>query len=78
MSEEKFLTSLDTSKNVCMCRISDSHSGGYEHIWNILSCSQARNQYEGGSACCLLHAGFLLSLLSNIEDGGDTFLWNDG
>jgi hypothetical protein len=42
-------------------------------FWDIIPCSQARNQYEGGSVCCLLPAGFLLSLLFNIEDGGDKF-----
>jgi hypothetical protein len=30
------------------------------------------------SACCLLHAGFLLGLLYNTEDGGDVFLRNIG
>jgi hypothetical protein len=27
------------------------------------------------SACCLFHAGFLLGLFFNLEDGGSTFLW---
>jgi hypothetical protein len=31
-----------------------------------------------GSACCLLHAGFLLGLFFDHEDGGDTFLQNLG
>jgi hypothetical protein len=29
-------------------------------------------------ACCLLHAGYLLGLLFNTEDGGDMFLRNFG
>jgi hypothetical protein len=28
------------------------------------------------TACCLLHAGFLLDLLFNPKDGGDMFLRN--
>jgi hypothetical protein len=31
-----------------------------------------------GSASCLLHASFLLGLLFNVEDGGDTSLQNSG
>jgi hypothetical protein len=34
--------------------------------WRIL---QARSQF----ACCLLHAGFLISLFFNLEDEGDMF-----
>jgi hypothetical protein len=38
----------------------------------------ARNQREAGSkensVCYLLHAGFLLGLFFNSEDGGDFFL----
>jgi hypothetical protein len=30
------------------------------------------------SACCQLLAGFLLDLLLEPEDGGNTFLWNIG
>jgi hypothetical protein len=30
------------------------------------------------AACCLLHAGFLLGLLFNPEDGGDILLRNFG
>jgi hypothetical protein len=33
---------------------------------------------SSGSASCLLHAGFLFGLLFNVEDGGDTFLQNNG
>jgi hypothetical protein len=41
--------------------------------------SQAKNQRaadssEGGSACCLLHAGFFVGLFFDPEDGGDMFL----
>jgi hypothetical protein len=42
------------------------------------STSQASNQQETGrkqsSACCLPHAGFLLGLFLETEDGGDMFL----
>jgi hypothetical protein len=37
---------------------------------------QSRQQAEQISACCLLHAGFLLGLLLNPEDGTDMFLRN--
>jgi hypothetical protein len=48
--------------------------------------SQARNQREAGSryqaesgsACYLLHAGFLLDLFFDPKDGGDMFLRNVG
>jgi hypothetical protein len=40
----------------------------------------ARNQREAGSknihACYMLHAGFLLALFFDPDDGGDTFLGN--
>jgi hypothetical protein len=46
--------------------------------------SPTRNQREAGSkqnrlaACCLLHAGFLLGLFIDHEDGGYMFLRNVG
>jgi hypothetical protein len=43
---------------------------------------QAREQREAdrkqSSNCCLRHAGFLLGLLFNPEDGHDMYLWNFG
>jgi hypothetical protein len=33
---------------------------------------------QSSFACCLLHAGFLLGLIFNPEDGGDMILRNVG
>jgi hypothetical protein len=35
---------------------------------------EGRNQHEARSACYLSHAGFLLGLFFDPEDGGDMFL----
>jgi hypothetical protein len=40
--------------------------------------SQARNQHEAGSACCLLHSGFFVGLLFDPEDWGGMFIRNVG
>jgi hypothetical protein len=41
-------------------------------LWRVLSSGTAC------SACCLLHAGSLLGLVLDPEDGGDMLLWNVG
>jgi hypothetical protein len=52
-----------------------SHSGGYEDsvFWDITTCSPLE---VSRSACDLLHAGFVLGLVFDTEDGGDVFLRN--
>jgi hypothetical protein len=46
-------------------------------FWVLTLCSldiQAGNQQKKAIVCQLLHAGFLLGLLFNLEDEGGTFL----
>jgi hypothetical protein len=45
-------------------------------LWDIAPCSPVKVNLRFG--CCLLHAGSLLGLLFNSEDGGDIFLRNIG
>jgi hypothetical protein len=40
----------------------------------LAGCAVKVHCEEVGFACCLLHAGFLFSLLFNSQDGGSTFL----
>jgi hypothetical protein len=51
-------------------------------FWDIRPCSplKVKRRFGGtcGSACRLLHAGFLLGLLFDPEDGEDIFLQNVG
>jgi hypothetical protein len=44
------------------CRISDSHSGGYEEFFYLLG-------FNALKSCHQLHAGFLLGLFFDPEDG---------
>jgi hypothetical protein len=48
---------------------------GFEVLtYNIMLASESQqSKQQTGSACCLLHAGFLLGLFFNPEDGGDMF-----
>jgi hypothetical protein len=49
------------------------HFGGTYHL-----CLQGQGISKACSACCLLHAGFLLGLLFDTEEGSDMFLRNLG
>jgi hypothetical protein len=45
-----------------------------EHVASIFRVEEMSKERNMGSACHLLHAGFLLGLFFNPEDGGDLFL----
>jgi hypothetical protein len=57
-----------------------------ENQWELTSCFAIHPVFSINpsvsqadcSACCLLHADFLLDLLSDTEDGGDMFPGNVG
>jgi hypothetical protein len=70
-------------------RIRGSHSSGYEEFhlvpcsplkvnWRFGgTCRKVTNQVaNGASACYVLHAGFLLGIYFDPEDGGDIFPQN--
>jgi hypothetical protein len=49
-------------------------------VWRVLSSVIYRRtvRWNRGSACCLVHVGFLFHLLFGLEDGDDMFLRNIG
>jgi hypothetical protein len=58
-------------------KVNPCFSGTYRLHLHGRRLNQAGNQHEASSiACCLIHAGFLLGLLFNHEDGGVMFLRN--
>jgi hypothetical protein len=62
--------------NVRLCGTCGGQSGtGVGFLW-VLRLPPPVAGEQQSSASCLLHAVFLLSLLFDYEDGGDTFLWN--
>jgi hypothetical protein len=65
-----------------LCRIWGSHSGRSSIFWDITRCSPLEvNRNEGTSRSLLVtwfHAGLLLGLFFDPEDGSNMFLWNVG
>jgi hypothetical protein len=64
LRQEKFHVGMELALS---CRISGSHSGGYEELYLV-----------GCNAVCAtsLHAGFLLAFFFNTEDGCDMLVRN--